>query len=153
MVPQRRVFRVCASKLTSDENLGHHHMGAVYHRGRSQIASTNESHGGDLIIQRYDRSGWRVGLLQCSHPFKGARQVRGQGRVSERCYQGAKENRIGASPTTRWRRPYMRVAVYLSIDHGELLGGRSGVEAGGRKGRGSDDESGGAQLPKSNSVG
>ncbi|RZR76434.1 hypothetical protein BHM03_00001182 [Ensete ventricosum] len=52
----------------------------MYHRGRSQIASTNESHGGDLIIQRYDRSGWRVGLLQYSHSFKGARQVRGQDR-------------------------------------------------------------------------
>ncbi|RWW08164.1 hypothetical protein GW17_00028416 [Ensete ventricosum] len=36
--------------------------------------------GGDLIIQRYDRSDWRVGLLQCSHSLKGARQVRGQGR-------------------------------------------------------------------------
>ncbi|RWW60984.1 hypothetical protein BHE74_00031976 [Ensete ventricosum] len=31
----------------------------------------------------------------------------------------------------------------------KLLGGHSGVEAGGRKGRGSDDESSGAQLPKS----
>ncbi|RWV79619.1 hypothetical protein GW17_00059216 [Ensete ventricosum] len=31
----------------------------------------------------------------------------------------------------------------------ELLGGHSGVEAGDRKGRGSDDESNGAQLPKS----
>ncbi|RZS20095.1 hypothetical protein BHM03_00052572, partial [Ensete ventricosum] len=41
------------------------------------------------------------------------------------------------------------VAVCLSIDQGELLGGHSGVEAGGRKGRGSDDESSGAQLPKS----
>ncbi|RWW03417.1 hypothetical protein GW17_00033427 [Ensete ventricosum] len=59
------------------------------------------------------------------------------------------ENRIGASPATRWRRLCMRVAVCLSIDQGELLGGHSGVEAGGRKGRGSDDESSGAQLPKS----
>ncbi|RZR77414.1 hypothetical protein BHM03_00002480 [Ensete ventricosum] len=75
-----RVFRVCASKLASDESLGHQHMGAVYHRERSQIASTSESHGGDLIIQRYDRSGWRVGLLQCSHSLKGARQVKGQNR-------------------------------------------------------------------------
>ncbi|RZS26936.1 hypothetical protein BHM03_00060357 [Ensete ventricosum] len=57
-------------------------MGAVYHRGRSQITSTNESHRGDLIIQRYDWSGWRVGLLQCSHSLMGARQVRGQGRPS-----------------------------------------------------------------------
>ncbi|RWW46760.1 hypothetical protein BHE74_00047287 [Ensete ventricosum] len=72
MVPQRRVFRVCASKLASDENLGHQHMRVVYHLGRSQIASISESHGGDLTIQRYDRSGWRVGLLQCSHSFKGA---------------------------------------------------------------------------------
>ncbi|RRT34807.1 hypothetical protein B296_00053954 [Ensete ventricosum] len=43
----------------------------------------------------------------------------------------------------------MRVTVCLSIDQGELLGGHSGVEVGGRKGRGSDDESSGAQLPKS----
>ncbi|RZS22859.1 hypothetical protein BHM03_00055695 [Ensete ventricosum] len=65
MVPQRRVFRVCASKLASNESFGHQYMGVVYHRGRSQIASTSESHGGDLFIQRYDRSGWRGGLLQC----------------------------------------------------------------------------------------
>ncbi|RRT40366.1 hypothetical protein B296_00020921 [Ensete ventricosum] len=52
VVLQRRVFCVCASKLTSDESLGHQHMGAMYHRGRSQIVSTSESHGGDLIIQR-----------------------------------------------------------------------------------------------------
>ncbi|RWW26954.1 hypothetical protein BHE74_00057394 [Ensete ventricosum] len=62
MVPQMQVFRVCASKLASDERLGHQHMGAVYHRGRSQIVSTSESHGGDLIIQRYDRA---VGELDC----------------------------------------------------------------------------------------
>ncbi|RRT52111.1 hypothetical protein B296_00037950 [Ensete ventricosum] len=38
-------------------------MGAMYPQGRSQIASTSESHGGDLIIQRYDQSDWRVGCL------------------------------------------------------------------------------------------
>ncbi|RWW15570.1 hypothetical protein BHE74_00042650 [Ensete ventricosum] len=43
----------------------------------------------------------------------------------------------------------MRVTVCLSIDQGEPLGGHSKFEAGGRKGRGSDDESSGAQLPKS----
>ncbi|RWW23516.1 hypothetical protein GW17_00012231 [Ensete ventricosum] len=59
-------------------------MGAVYHQGRSQIVSTSESHGGDLIIQRYDRRSWRVGLLQCSHSLKGAWQVRGQSQVVER---------------------------------------------------------------------
>ncbi|RRT66142.1 hypothetical protein B296_00002553 [Ensete ventricosum] len=91
MVPQRRVFRVCASKLASDESLGHQHMGVVYHRGRSHIASNSESHGGDLIIQRYNRSGWRVGLLQCSHSFKGARQVRGQGRM--RIYRSRRKGR------------------------------------------------------------
>ncbi|RZR80383.1 hypothetical protein BHM03_00006412 [Ensete ventricosum] len=84
MVPQRRVFRVCSSNLASDESLGYQHMGAVYHRGRILSASTRESHGGDLIIQRYDRSDWRVGLLQCLYSFKGAQHVRGQGRVSER---------------------------------------------------------------------
>ncbi|RWW50856.1 hypothetical protein BHE74_00042849 [Ensete ventricosum] len=43
----------------------------------------------------------------------------------------------------------MRVAVCLSSDQGELLREYKGVEAGGRKGRGSDNESRGAQLPKS----
>ncbi|RRT48071.1 hypothetical protein B296_00034524 [Ensete ventricosum] len=109
-VLQRRVFRVCASKLASDESLGHQHMGAVYHRGRSQIVSTSESHGGGLDYIK---------------------------------------NRIDASPATRWWRSCMRVTVCLSIDQGELLGGYSGVEAGGRKGRGSDDEYSGARLPKS----
>ncbi|RWW52176.1 hypothetical protein BHE74_00041418 [Ensete ventricosum] len=52
MVPRRRVFRVYASKLASDESLGRQHMGTVYHRGSSQIASTCVSHEGDLIIQR-----------------------------------------------------------------------------------------------------
>ncbi|RRT39244.1 hypothetical protein B296_00021582 [Ensete ventricosum] len=80
MVPQRRVFRVCASNLASDESLGYQHMRAVYHRGRILSASTKESHGGDLIIQRYDQRDWRVGLLQCLYSLKGARQVRGQGR-------------------------------------------------------------------------
>ncbi|RZR86006.1 hypothetical protein BHM03_00013090 [Ensete ventricosum] len=81
MVPQRWVFRVCTLNLASDGSLGHQHMGAVYHQERTSSASTSESHGGgDLIIQRYDRSDWRVGLLQCSHSLKGAWQVRGQGR-------------------------------------------------------------------------
>ncbi|RRT53066.1 hypothetical protein B296_00028247, partial [Ensete ventricosum] len=52
-------------------------------------------------------------------------------------------------PSTRWRRPCLRVIVYLSIDQGELLGGHSRVEARGQMGRGSDDEPSGAQLPKS----
>ncbi|RWW76221.1 hypothetical protein BHE74_00015703 [Ensete ventricosum] len=43
----------------------------------------------------------------------------------------------------------MRVVVCLSIDQGELLGEHRGVEVGGRKGRRSDDESRGAQVPKS----
>ncbi|RWW54821.1 hypothetical protein BHE74_00038576 [Ensete ventricosum] len=53
----------------------------------------------------------------------------------------AKENKIGASPTTRWRRPCMRVAVYLSIDQGKLLREHMGVEASGRKGGGTSVES------------
>ncbi|RWW08545.1 hypothetical protein BHE74_00010359 [Ensete ventricosum] len=80
MVSQRWVFHVCASKLASDESLGRQYIGVVYHRGRSKIASTSESHGGDLIIQRYARSSWRVRLFQCSHSLKGARQVKGQSR-------------------------------------------------------------------------
>ncbi|RWW10131.1 hypothetical protein GW17_00026345 [Ensete ventricosum] len=47
----RRVFRACASNLASNESLSHQHMRVVYHRGKSQIVSTSESHGGDLIIQ------------------------------------------------------------------------------------------------------
>ncbi|RZR74882.1 hypothetical protein BHM03_00045488 [Ensete ventricosum] len=51
-----------------------------------------------------------------------------------------------------------KLASYESLGHQhmgavyhrgrKLLGGHSGVEVGGRKGRGSDDESSGAQLPK-----
>ncbi|CAL9773989.1 unnamed protein product, partial [Musa acuminata subsp. burmannicoides] len=44
-----------ASNFASDENLGHQHMGAVFHQGKSSNASTSESHGRDLIMQRYDR--------------------------------------------------------------------------------------------------
>ncbi|RRT79442.1 hypothetical protein B296_00001590 [Ensete ventricosum] len=58
------------------------------------------------------------------------------------------ENRIGANSAIRWQRSCMRVAVYLFIDQGELLG-HSSVKASGRKGQGSDNESSGAQLPKS----
>ncbi|RRT52684.1 hypothetical protein B296_00036119 [Ensete ventricosum] len=56
---------------------------------------------------------------------------------------------IDARPVTRWRRPCMRVAVCLSIDQGELLGGYSGVEAGGRKGRGATTSPVGLSYPKS----
>ncbi|RWW35019.1 hypothetical protein GW17_00000183 [Ensete ventricosum] len=42
----------------------------------------------------------------------------------------------------------MRVAVCLSIDQGELLGGHNGVKAGGRKRRGNNDESSGVSYPK-----
>ncbi|RWW11040.1 hypothetical protein GW17_00025376 [Ensete ventricosum] len=83
MVLQRRVFRVCASNLTSDESLGHQHMRVVYHRGRSQIGSTSESHRGNLIIQKYNRSDLRVRLLQCLYSLKGAPQVKGQSRNTE----------------------------------------------------------------------
>ncbi|RRT35217.1 hypothetical protein B296_00051607 [Ensete ventricosum] len=64
MVPQRRVFRVYASKLASDGSLGRQLMGAMYHRGSSQIASTSESHGGDLIILRSPRPRNEVGSTQ-----------------------------------------------------------------------------------------
>ncbi|RWW49751.1 hypothetical protein BHE74_00044039 [Ensete ventricosum] len=42
--------------------------------------SRGECHGTAEVGLPYDRSGWRVGLLQCSHSLMGARQVRGQGR-------------------------------------------------------------------------
>ncbi|RWW83738.1 hypothetical protein BHE74_00007743 [Ensete ventricosum] len=90
MVLQRWVFRMCASNLASNESLGHQHMEVIYHRGRIPSASTSEFHGGDLIIQRYDQSDWRVGLLQCSHSLKGARQVRGQGQLLIPCSRGGR---------------------------------------------------------------
>ncbi|RWW71295.1 hypothetical protein BHE74_00020960 [Ensete ventricosum] len=43
VMDRRRVF-VCALELALDESLSHQHMVAVYHRGRSPSASTNESH-------------------------------------------------------------------------------------------------------------
>ncbi|RRT76576.1 hypothetical protein B296_00022018 [Ensete ventricosum] len=51
----------------------------------------------------------------------------------------------------RWQRPYDvgGLTLCLSIDQGELLGGHNSVEADSRKGRGSDNDSSGAQLPKS----
>ncbi|RRT61652.1 hypothetical protein B296_00044038 [Ensete ventricosum] len=39
IVPQRWVFRLCASNLALDESIGHRHMGAVYHRGRRELQS------------------------------------------------------------------------------------------------------------------
>ncbi|RWV97505.1 hypothetical protein GW17_00039699 [Ensete ventricosum] len=86
-------------------------MGAMYHRGRSQIVSTSESHGGDLILQMYDWSDWRVGLLQCLHSLKGARQVRGQGRawkdggrLCDRRFQAWKDgNRFGDRRLQVWK--------------------------------------------------
>ncbi|RWW65522.1 hypothetical protein BHE74_00027166 [Ensete ventricosum] len=57
--------------------------------------------------------------------------------------------KLSTSPATGWRRPCMGAAVYLFINQRELLGEHRGVEASGRKGRGSEDESKGAQLPKS----
>ncbi|RZR77658.1 hypothetical protein BHM03_00002763 [Ensete ventricosum] len=90
MVPQWRVFRVCTLNLASDKSLGYQHMATVYYRGKILSASTKESHGGDLIIQRYDQSDWRVGLLQCLYSLKGAPQVREQDQVVERGEEATK---------------------------------------------------------------
>ncbi|RZR82431.1 hypothetical protein BHM03_00008825 [Ensete ventricosum] len=127
---------VCASKLALDESLSHQHMRVVYHRGRSPSASTSESHG-------EGRDPGAVGSSTSVNNITARRAVDSRGE----CH-GTAENIISASPATIWQRPYMRVAVCLSIDQGGLLGGHSGVEAGGQKGQGSD-ESSGAQLPKS----
>ncbi|RZR95549.1 hypothetical protein BHM03_00024404 [Ensete ventricosum] len=56
----------------------------------------------------------------------------------------SKENRISTSPATRWWRPCIGVVTCLSINQGELLEEHRDVEAGGRKGRGNDDEPRGA---------
>ncbi|RWW12446.1 hypothetical protein GW17_00023887 [Ensete ventricosum] len=44
------------------------------------LAKSGDLPGNEL----YDRSDWRVRLIQCSHSLKGVRQVRGLGRVVER---------------------------------------------------------------------
>ncbi|RWW60391.1 hypothetical protein BHE74_00032618 [Ensete ventricosum] len=124
VVPQRRVF-VCASELALDESLSHQHMRAVYHRGRSPSASTSESHGGDLIIQRYDQSGWRVGLLQCSHSLKGARLVRGQGQ-GRRCK--ATDSRAMGLVAPWYRRGGTSVESSIPCSHGGTTLVVKGVE-------------------------
>ncbi|RWV86875.1 hypothetical protein GW17_00051185 [Ensete ventricosum] len=103
---------MCASKLASDESLGRQHMGDVHHRGSSQIVSNSESHRGDLIVLRYDRSSWRVGLLQCSHSLKRARQVRGQSRVVERGEE-ATTSPVGLSS------PKVKASVRKAVDSEE----------------------------------
>ncbi|RWW13872.1 hypothetical protein BHE74_00008654 [Ensete ventricosum] len=90
MVQQRQVFCIYASNLASNESLGYQHIGAMYHREKILSASTRQSYGGDLIIQRYDWSDWRVGLLQYLYSLKGARQVKGESRVLIPCSRGGK---------------------------------------------------------------
>ncbi|RWW12360.1 hypothetical protein GW17_00023977 [Ensete ventricosum] len=119
MVQQRSVFRVCASKLASDESLGHRHMEAVYHQGRSQIASTSESHRGDMIIQMYDRSDWRVVLLQCSHSLNGARQVRGQGRNTVVLKQVVERGEEATTSLVGLNYPKSKASVRKEVDSEE----------------------------------
>ncbi|RRT46348.1 hypothetical protein B296_00042221 [Ensete ventricosum] len=85
----------------------------MYHCGRSQIASTSESHGGDLIIQRYDRSDWRVGLLQYLYSLKGARclenievlnQVVERGEEATTSPEGLSDPKVKHRLKRRWTR-------------------------------------------------
>ncbi|RRT53063.1 hypothetical protein B296_00023636 [Ensete ventricosum] len=52
IVPQRWVFRVSISNLTSDESLGHQHIGVVYHRGRSQINCLEKTEVLKQVVER-----------------------------------------------------------------------------------------------------
>ncbi|RRT48623.1 hypothetical protein B296_00010693, partial [Ensete ventricosum] len=54
----------------------------------------------------------------------------------------------GAPILAKAARELDNFSTHIHLRELELLGGHSGVEAGGRKGRESDDESSGAQLPK-----
>ncbi|RRT84155.1 hypothetical protein B296_00013620 [Ensete ventricosum] len=155
MVPQRWVFRVCIKFFASDESLGYQHMGAVYYRERIPSASTCESHEGILsyrgmikAIEELDCSSVHILLREPDKSEDKAEEANVATKEANVATKEAKENKIGASPTIRWRRPCIRVAVCLSIDQGKLLREHRGVEAGSRKGRGSDDEFRGAQLPK-----
>ncbi|RWW80495.1 hypothetical protein BHE74_00011149 [Ensete ventricosum] len=129
MVPQRRVFRVCASKLASNESIDHQYMGAVYHRGRSQIASTSESHGGDLIIQRckttdsramglaapwYRRGGTSVeSSIPCSHGRR-ALVVKGAKEVENAKANSKYQDRVEGQRPRNFIRPRMGEVEYPS---------------------------------------
>ncbi|RWW49059.1 hypothetical protein BHE74_00044820 [Ensete ventricosum] len=81
---QSAVIRVVIKKVVHNRDCAGRGIEAQdSDNGASILANTSESHGGDLIIQRYDQSDWRVGLLQCLYSLKGTRQVRGQARNTE----------------------------------------------------------------------
>ncbi|RWW52563.1 hypothetical protein BHE74_00041011 [Ensete ventricosum] len=123
-------------------------MGAVYYRETIPSASTSESHEGILSYRGMIKA---IEELDCSSAHILLREPdKSEDKADEAnvATKEAKENKIGASPIIRWRRPCIRVAVCLSIDQRKLLREHRGVEAGSRKGRGSDDEFRGAQLPK-----
>ncbi|RZS03602.1 hypothetical protein BHM03_00033784 [Ensete ventricosum] len=70
MVPQRRVFCVYATKLASDESLGHQHMGAVYHRGRSMIVVAGEldCFSAHICLREPGKSEDKVDLVGLNYP-------------------------------------------------------------------------------------
>ncbi|RWV81561.1 hypothetical protein GW17_00057001 [Ensete ventricosum] len=55
MVPQRRVFRVSASNLASDESLGYQHMRAVYHRREVRLQVPNCLENIEVLKQVVER--------------------------------------------------------------------------------------------------
>ncbi|RWW71296.1 hypothetical protein BHE74_00020959 [Ensete ventricosum] len=95
MVSQRQIFRVCALKLASDENLGHQHMGAMIPPREKSIVSTSESYGGDLIIQRCKATDSRVMGLAAPWYRRGGTSVESSIHYSHRgralVVKGAKE--------------------------------------------------------------
>ncbi|RRT36843.1 hypothetical protein B296_00050765, partial [Ensete ventricosum] len=89
-----------------------------------------------------------------SREIQGVNVVVPQRRVFVCASELALDETLAAGSSTSVNNATARRAVdsrgeCLGTAEAELLGGHSGVEAGGRKGRGSDDESSGAQLPKS----
>ncbi|RWV96869.1 hypothetical protein GW17_00040381 [Ensete ventricosum] len=121
-------------------------------RTQRRILLKNMSHGGHT---------WRDRSPSSSHKNLNAMKMLPGGDMVQRIVMEkvrgdttsvGEENKIDASPAIRWRRPCMRVAICLSIDQEKLLREHGDVEAGDRKGRGSDNESRGAHLPKSKAL-
>ncbi|RWW29117.1 hypothetical protein GW17_00006370 [Ensete ventricosum] len=118
VVPQRRVF-VCASELTLDESFSHQHMGAVYHRGRSPSASTNESHrGGRDHVNDQELLGaplQATGEFDC---FSAHIHLREPDKSEDKAECEATDNRVMGLAVPWYRRGGTSVEASIPCSHG-----------------------------------
>ncbi|RRT73869.1 hypothetical protein B296_00014007 [Ensete ventricosum] len=73
---------------------------------------------GDLIIQRYDWSGWRAGLPRCSHSLREPSKSEDKFEYVNVATKEAKENIIGDEPYNK-KVDVMHESCSLSTDHDE----------------------------------